>query len=453
MPLPADWETFVVAYRENEVYWYFPQGGTADTTAFRERLRVFQAFEGRTWTPALQREITQAMRVAGVSKSQSNALPRQLKRVYENLGLARIEEGEPIRITPAGRLYLGEEGRSKVLDDQVWRYQLPNPLNNESQVAGIEVFPHHAVIRLILSCDDYLTREEFVLFASRIRRMSDVPDAARRVRSWRAAAPAVRAEVRARLRNSRMGTIETNSSYSMAFHRCDTSLEWDSHSELRVRPGQRNILRRKLEERQGGTFAVTFADEPDYVAFHGDPDKASTALDALEHYIDRSDVPRAVAVFRSLPTEVTGGKTPEEFEIEQFLEKDLEDFLERNLHLIEAGLVREGKGRQHPTTVGIIDLFARDAHGDLVVIELKKGRAADKVFGQLCRYIGCIKTEYASAGQQVRGFIIGREIDAKLHYATKAVPPQLVKLKKFHRDVAATPAIWVEDALHIAPPA
>ncbi len=66
-----------------------------------------------------------------------------------------------------------------------------------------------------------------------------------------------------------------------------------------------------------------------------------------------------------------------------------------------------------------------------MVIELKKGRAADKVFGQVCRYIGCIKEDHAEDGEEVRGFIVGRELDEKLKYAAKAVPVGLVALQVF----------------------
>jgi hypothetical protein len=66
-----------------------------------------------------------------------------------------------------------------------------------------------------------------------------------------------------------------------------------------------------------------------------------------------------------------------------------------------------------------------------VVIELKKGSTADKVFGQVCRYIGCIKEDHADDGEEVRGFIVGREMGEKLKYADKATPVGLVALQVF----------------------
>ena len=107
----------------------------------------------------------------------------------------------------------------------------------------------------------------------------------------------------------------------------------------------------------------------------------------------------------------------------------MEDHLEKNLEKIEAGLTLIR--RQHPTKVGPIDLFAKAKNGDLVVLELKKGRAADKVFGQICRYIGCVKSEQPKRGPAVRGYIVGRELDVKLQYAATVVPVGVVRLQTF----------------------
>ncbi|MEB3088287.1 endonuclease NucS domain-containing protein, partial [Parvimonas sp. D4] len=71
-------------------------------------------------------------------------------------------------------------------------------------------------------------------------------------------------------------------------------------------------------------------------------------------------------------------------------------------------------GRQYETTVGPIDILARDKKSKgYVVIELKKGRAADKVFGQLSRYMGWVKKNLAG-NAPVAGMIVGTTIDDKL---------------------------------------
>src|SRR3546814_10105813 len=65
-------------------------------------------------------------------------------------------------------------------------------------------------------------------------------------------------------------------------------------------------------------------------------------------------------------------------------------------------------------------ILARDKKtGGYVVIELKKGRAADKVFGQLSRYMGWVKKNLAGDAP-VAGMIVGTSIDDKLRAARDA---------------------------------
>src|SRR3546814_6395278 len=85
-------------------------------------------------------------------------------------------------------------------------------------------------------------------------------------------------------------------------------------------------------------------------------------------------------------------------------EKTLEDSIEANFpgfaNFVQRSL--QFIGRQYETTVGPIDILARDTKtGGYVVIELKKGRAADKVFGQLSRYMGWRSEEKPSELQSL----------------------------------------------------
>ena len=75
-------------------------------------------------------------------------------------------------------------------------------------------------------------------------------------------------------------------------------------------------------------------------------------------------------------------------------------------------------GQQYPTDTGYIDLLAvsKDKQ-ELLVVELKKGRASDVVVGQIQRYMGYILEEIAEDDQTVRGLIIALEDDNKLRRA------------------------------------
>lgn len=82
--------------------------------------------------------------------------------------------------------------------------------------------------------------------------------------------------------------------------------------------------------------------------------------------------------------------------------------------------------RQREFTPGNrIDLLCRDANGDLVVVELKKG-SANQTIGQLARYVTDVREHYASATQKVRGLILALDVDEQLVKAARAVDFEVV---------------------------
>jgi len=54
---------------------------------------------------------------------------------------------------------------------------------------------------------------------------------------------------------------------------------------------------------------------------------------------------------------------------------------------------------------------------ELLVVELKKGRASDAVVGQIQRYMGYVLEELAEEDQSVKGVIIALEEDLRLRRA------------------------------------
>ncbi len=110
------------------------------------------------------------------------------------------------------------------------------------------------------------------------------------------------------------------------------------------------------------------------------------------------------------------------------LEQHLEDFLVHNWDQTELGknydiYKEDGElvGQQYQSDTGPIDILAisKDKK-ELLVVELKKGRASDSVVGQIQRYMGYVMEELAEENQTVKGVIIALEDSLRIQRALKA---------------------------------
>lgn len=107
------------------------------------------------------------------------------------------------------------------------------------------------------------------------------------------------------------------------------------------------------------------------------------------------------------------------------LEEHLEEFLVKNWEQTELGkkydiYEEEGEivGQQYPSDTGPIDILAISKNKkELLVVELKRGRASDVVVGQIQRYMGFVQEELAEDGQAVKGAIIALEDDLNVRRA------------------------------------
>jgi restriction system protein len=107
------------------------------------------------------------------------------------------------------------------------------------------------------------------------------------------------------------------------------------------------------------------------------------------------------------------------------MEKHLEDFLIENWQQTELGknydlYMEDGEmiGQQYKTAIGDIDILAISKDKKtILVVELKKGRTSDIVVGQIQRYMGFLKEEFAESSQDIKGIIIALDDDIKIKYA------------------------------------
>jgi hypothetical protein len=102
-------------------------------------------------------------------------------------------------------------------------------------------------------------------------------------------------------------------------------------------------------------------------------------------------------------------------------ERDLRNYLVKNLALIEPGLrlyEEEGiTGVEFPVGGRYIDILAVAQDDSFVVIELKVSRGYDRAIGQLLRYMGWVAKNMQTT-KLVRGVIVANEITEDLKLAS-----------------------------------
>lgn len=104
------------------------------------------------------------------------------------------------------------------------------------------------------------------------------------------------------------------------------------------------------------------------------------------------------------------------------LEAGLEEAVKVNLKQLNLRLADESIQQQCSLGIGIgrTDLICLDERDDFVVLELKAVRSSDSVVGQLLRYIGYIRENWAEkAGKKVYGIILTPSYDEQLRLAAK----------------------------------
>jgi restriction system protein len=125
------------------------------------------------------------------------------------------------------------------------------------------------------------------------------------------------------------------------------------------------------------------------------------------------------------PTIVSTDKTIEDPTVFA-LEKHLQEFLVHNWDHTDLGkryaiyTDENSDGQQVRADDGYMDILAvsKDKK-ELLVVELKKGRASDAVVGQIQRYMGYVLDELAKPDQKVRGVIIALEDDQRIRRALR----------------------------------
>lgn len=431
--IPPRWKAFVHSYGANLAYWYQPKGMAITVDAVEARLRILRELEHSGVWRDLQSDYVRRLRQAHVSEAESEwdgggaPLARMLKQVMTVLGLAWIDADDKIEILDAGNLFLEANDKAAILSRQALRYQFWNPAVRKSQLQPVRLHPVPFLVRLLMAVGGKLSSDEYRLFVSKARAIEDVDQIAETIDQFRELSEEEQKEVSKQCdryniagqrRSTIYNTIKLNQSYAYKMWSLSNLIEIGENQSLslaRLRGEDRSYID---DYANNGTY-IDFLNPKEFVAWMGDPKAIPNSSTALDIYIARGDLEAASLMKRRMGT---GTAELKKFKRMMIGEKTLEDNIEGNFDEFSRRVKMSLSlvGRQYPTTVGPIDLLAQDKRtGSYVVIELKRGRSADKVFGQLSRYMGWVRKNL-SDGADVIGVIVGSRIDDKLRAARDA---------------------------------
>jgi hypothetical protein len=435
MKPPKGWKLFCENYISNNAYWYIPKGLSIKEDNFsliRSRLRILKKYEGQDWS-SCQLDFVNELSSKGLFerkakrqvKKDKAAIGRVFKVICTTLGLAWVNENEKIALTEIGNHVIKDNSFS-ILQKQIDRFQFYNPTFHNKEFKIIRVNPVYFLNSLLLNLEDkYLSKEEYILFVAKQQNNNDVEKSVELIENFRRLSKekkqqlinylnSVNIQSKNTNRSSIFNTIKLESSYALQFFGCSSFLTYDNALKLN------NVSKSKefVKYFDKNELWIDFDSEKDWMLYYGQNLNISSSEYAKDYYIDISDIEAGLSFIseknrRGLKVKIDD----EKYKSVLIDEKLLEDFLENHLEELENGL--KLIKRQKDTRVGRIDLFAMDRNGYCVIIELKKGRTADKVLGQILRYVGFIQENEANC-KKVRAIIVGKNIDEKLKYAVKA---------------------------------
>jgi hypothetical protein len=123
------------------------------------------------------------------------------------------------------------------------------------------------------------------------------------------------------------------------------------------------------------------------------------------------------------------GSTDGEFFV---LEAGLEEAVKANLKKLRLRLADTAIQQQCSLGIGIgrTDLICLDERDNFVVLELKAVHSSDTVVGQILRYMGYIRENWAvKAGKKVRGIVLTPSYDEQLRLAANAAGIQVLRVR------------------------
>lgn len=444
----ADW------FNSADGFWSFTKARAVredivgEIVGYHRVLREF-ANSGEVWEPGSQQRFADKVRPGAGA-----AWARELKMLFNQLGSAWINNQDKIEFTDIGREILQSPTPGKLIERQVQKYQIGNPRTKPELTASIAVIPHYVLLEFLLeSHPKPITKDEFILFVMKIHKHGDIPRYISLMENYRRLSSVDRSRFHSRLDGGKYKKFKRAYSYTanfLAFPR------YMSYANSRISIADRAAAERALAwYGRGNNAHINFKTQKDWFSHYGGLDSAPNPIAAADYYRHVGEPENATGAYEEA---IRRGMAPpndtlEDYRCRVYGEAAMEAWLVNNLERIEPGLTIV-QSQYETSGAGRIDILARDARDDFVVVELKRDKASDAALGQLLRYLGWVRLNL-SESDVVRGFVIGEDVDPHMEYAILAhdVLDDLCKLRRFS-DLGARLRIrrtknkcraWVED--------
>ncbi len=157
-------------FNRDSGFWYFTKAkalkpeSVAEIVDYHKKLKTLVIDSGKLWDHVSQNTFSHAV----ANRSATSAWARELKVFFGVLGTAWVESNKHVVLTEAGQALINAENPASILEQQVRKYQIANP-SLRSNVRGIKLLPHHALIKVLLRLQSHhVTYTEFVAFVSQI---------------------------------------------------------------------------------------------------------------------------------------------------------------------------------------------------------------------------------------------------------------------------------------------
>lgn len=454
MAIPRQLRQYTTWFNSTDSFWSFTKARAVrediigEIVGYHRVLRKF-ADSGELWNPASQQRFANEVR-----PGTNVAWGRELKMLFNQLGSVWINNQDKVEFTDVGREFLQSSTPNKLVERQVQKYQLGNPQTSEKLTSSISVIPHYVLLEFLLKSHPRpITKDEFILFVMKVHKHADIPRRIRLMEDYRGLSDRDRTRFHSRLDNGLYKKFDRSYSYVANFLAFPRYLSF-ANSEISIADYASAERAQAWYDRGNNTY-IRFKSRKDWFAHYGGLDTAPNPIWASDYYRNVGESERATAAYAEA---IEKGMAPPndtlaDYRCRVYGEAAMESWLVENLERIESGLTLHGS--QFETSgAGRIDILARDASNNFVVVELKRDKASDAALGQLLRYLGWVRLNLSET-DVVRGFVIGNDIDQHMEYAVLAhdALSDLCNLRRF-RDLGARLHVrrtkhkcraWVED--------